>query len=59
MQKARTKLTPTSTRTREMLILAGERLFAQQGLDNVSLRQINAEAGQRQLHLAPNSPDRP
>jgi len=47
MQKARTKLTPTSTRTREQLILAGERLFAQQGLDNVSLRQINAEAGQR------------
>jgi len=47
MQKARTKLTPTSTRTREQLILAGERLFAQKGLDNVSLRQINAEAGQR------------
>ena len=47
MQKARTKLTPTSTRTREQLILAGERLFAQQGVDNVSLRQINAEAGQR------------
>ncbi|MBL8199521.1 MAG: TetR/AcrR family transcriptional regulator [Chromatiales bacterium] len=47
MQKARTKLTPTSTRTREQLILAGERLFAQQGIDNVSLRQINAEAGQR------------
>jgi AcrR family transcriptional regulator len=47
MLKARTKLTPTSTRTREQLILAGERLFAQQGIDNVSLRQINAEAGQR------------
>lgn len=47
MQKARTRLTPTSTRTREQLILAGERLFAHQGLDNVSLRQINAEAGQR------------
>lgn len=47
MFRARTKLTPTSTRTREQLILAGERLFAQQGLDNVSLRQINAEAGQR------------
>lgn len=47
MQKARTKLTPTSTRTREQLILAGERLFARQGIDNVSLRQINAEAGQR------------
>jgi len=47
MLKARTKLTPTSTRTREQLILAGERLFAEQGIDNVSLRQINAEAGQR------------
>ncbi|MEO7385959.1 MAG: TetR/AcrR family transcriptional regulator [Gammaproteobacteria bacterium] len=47
MLKARTKLTPTSTRTREQLILAGERLFATQGLDGVSLRQINAEAGQR------------
>jgi len=45
--KARTKLTPTSTRTREQLILAGERLFAEQGIHNVSLRQINAEAGQR------------
>jgi AcrR family transcriptional regulator len=47
MLKARTKLTPTSARTREQLILAGERLFAEQGIDNVSLRQINAEAGQR------------
>ena len=47
MEKARTKLTPTSTRTREQLILAGERLFAQHGIDNVSLRQINVEAGQR------------
>jgi AcrR family transcriptional regulator len=47
MLKARTKLTPTSTRTREQLILAAERLFARHGVDNVSLRQINAEAGQR------------
>ena len=47
MLKARTKLTPTSTRTREQLILAAERLFARDGVDNVSLRQINAEAGQR------------
>lgn len=47
MLKARTKLTPTSARTREQLILAGERLFSEQGIDNVSLRQINAEAGQR------------
>ncbi len=47
MLKARTKLTPTSARTREQLILAAERLFARHGIDNVSLRQINAEAGQR------------
>jgi AcrR family transcriptional regulator len=47
MLKARTKLTPTSARTREQLILAGERLFAERGIDNVSLRQINSEAGQR------------
>ncbi len=47
MLKARTKSTPTSARTREQLILAGERLFAEQGIDNVSLRQINTEAGQR------------
>lgn len=45
--KARTKLTPTSARTREHLILAGERLFAERGIDNVSLRHINTEAGQR------------
>jgi AcrR family transcriptional regulator len=47
MLKARTKLTATSARTREQLILAGERLFAEQGIHSVSLRQINAEAGQR------------
>lgn len=50
--KARTKLTPTSARTREQLILAGERLFAERGLDNVSLRQINAAAGQRNSSAA-------
>jgi len=47
MTKARTKLTPTSVNTREQLLLAGERLFAARGLDNVSLRQINMAAGQR------------
>jgi AcrR family transcriptional regulator len=47
MIKARTRLTPASTQTREQLLLAGERLFAEHGFDNVSLRQINAEAGQR------------
>lgn len=52
MLKARTKMTPTSNRTREQLLLAGERLFARNGLDNVSLRQINAEAGQRNSSAA-------
>lgn len=45
--RPRSKLTTTSIRTREALILAGERLFALEGLDNVSLRQINSAAGQR------------
>jgi AcrR family transcriptional regulator len=49
---ARSKLTPTSERTREQLILAGERLFAQSGFDNVSLRQINSAAGQRNSSAA-------
>ena len=49
---ARSKLTPTSERTREQLILAGERLFAQSGLDSVSLRQINNAAGQRNSSAA-------
>lgn len=35
--------------TRELLILTAERLFAEHGIDAVSLRQINAEAGQRNL----------
>lgn len=48
----RSKLTPTSERTREQLILAGERLFARGGLDNVSLRQINNAAGQRNSSAA-------
>jgi AcrR family transcriptional regulator len=41
-----------SARTREQLVLAGERLFALQGIDNVSLRQINTEAGQRNSSAA-------
>jgi AcrR family transcriptional regulator len=49
---ARSKLTPTSERTREQLILAGERLFARSGLENVSLRQINSAAGQRNSSAA-------
>ena len=50
--KARTKLTPVSSRTREQLLLTGERLFAMHGLDNVSLRQINTESGQRNSSAA-------
>jgi AcrR family transcriptional regulator len=41
-----------SARTREQLILAAERLFALHGIDNVSLRQINTEAGQRNSSAA-------
>ena len=52
MVTARSKLTPTSERTREQLILTGERLFAQSGLDCVSLRQINSAAGQRNSSAA-------
>ena len=36
-----------SLHTREQLILAAERLFGEFGIDAVSLRQINAAAGQR------------
>jgi AcrR family transcriptional regulator len=54
--KASATTTPTagssSTRTRERLILAGERLFAEHGIDGVSLRQINVEAGQRNSSAA-------
>lgn len=35
-----------SSRTRELLILAAERLFGESGIEGVSLRQIGAEAGQ-------------
>ena len=33
--------------TRHQLLLAGERLFAKYGIDAVSLRQVNVEAGQK------------
>lgn len=39
-------------RTREALILAGEKLFGERGIDGVSLRQINTEAGQRNSSAA-------
>jgi AcrR family transcriptional regulator len=38
--------------TRLALILAGERLFAERGIDAVSLRQINTAAGQRNSSAA-------
>jgi AcrR family transcriptional regulator len=38
--------------TRERLILAAEELFARDGLDAVSLRQVNAAAGQRNASAA-------
>ena len=48
----RSKQTPVSTGTREALILAGERLFAEHGINGVSLRQINAAAGQKNSSAA-------
>ena len=45
------KLT-ASQQTREELILAAERLFSEFGIDAVSLRQINAAAGQRNSSAA-------
>ena len=35
--------------TRKNLILAAERLFAEKGIDNVSLREINRAAGQKNV----------
>jgi len=37
----------SSTSTRERILLTAERLFAEHGLDQVSIRQINLAAGQR------------
>lgn len=41
-----------ATGTRQQLILAAERLFSEQGIDAVSLRQINVAAGQRNSSAA-------
>ena len=41
-----------SKSTRERLLFAAERLFAEYGVDGVSLRQVNAEAGQRNSSAA-------
>ena len=46
------RASPASTRTREALILAGEQLFGERGIDGVSLRQINTAAGQRNSSAA-------
>ncbi|MDG1463243.1 MAG: TetR family transcriptional regulator, partial [Gammaproteobacteria bacterium] len=42
-----TKINSSSQRTRLQIILAAERLFGEQGIDAVSLRQINVAAGQK------------
>ncbi len=39
----------TEIDTREKLVLAAERLFAEKGIDNVSLREINRAAGQKNV----------
>ena len=41
-----------SVKTRLQLILAGETLFAEHGIDSVSLRQINSAAGQKNSSAA-------
>ena len=51
MNQPARKLT-VSQQTREELILAAERLFSELGIDAVSLRQINAAAGQRNSSAA-------
>jgi AcrR family transcriptional regulator len=38
---------PNATATRDQLVAAAELLFAERGIDGVSLREINAAAGQR------------
>ena len=43
----RGRLLLTADTTRERLIVAAERLFAEHGFDGVTLKQITAEAGQR------------
>lgn len=48
----RSKKTSVGEDTRLALVLAAERLIAENGIDGVSLRQINAEAGQRNSSAA-------
>jgi len=49
---AKSKQTAVGGDTRAALILAAERLIAEFGIDGVSLRQINTEAGQRNSSAA-------
>lgn len=46
MAEQRSGVTPSGTR--ELLLVTAERLYAEQGIDNVSLRQIGEAAGRRQ-----------
>jgi AcrR family transcriptional regulator len=43
---------PAKTKARDQLIMAAEKLFAESGIDAVSLRQINVEAGQKNSSAA-------
>jgi AcrR family transcriptional regulator len=43
---------PSRSKARDQLIAAAERLFAESGIDAVSLRQINVEAGQKNSSAA-------
>jgi AcrR family transcriptional regulator len=49
---SKTRQSSGASGTREALILAAERLIAEHGIDGVSLRQINTEAGQRNSSAA-------
>ena len=41
--------TPDGSDTRDKLVAAAERLFAERGANNVSLREINRAAGQKNV----------
>lgn len=51
MTEAQPKTSPRE-QTRRQLILAAEKMFAESGIDGVSLRQINIEAGQKNSSAA-------